>query len=44
MQNKRTIKIKYIEKEYINNTRLIEYLANKYKERRANDRNTAKTI
>lgn len=35
--NTRTIKVKHIEKEYINNARLVEYLATKYKERMAND-------
>ena len=32
--NHRKITVKLIEKEYINNQRLVEYLANKYKERR----------
>lgn len=32
--NKRTVKVKVIEKEYINNARLVEYLAERYKEGR----------
>lgn len=32
--NTRVVKVKVIEKEYINNARLVEYLANKYKEER----------
>lgn len=28
--NERTIRVKRIEKEHINNQRLVEYLANKY--------------
>lgn len=32
--NARTVKVKFIEKEYINNARLVEYLANKYREGR----------
>lgn len=35
--NKRAVKVKVIEKEYINNQRLVEYLANKYKEGRMNN-------
>lgn len=31
--NTRAVKVKVIEKEYILNTRLVEYLANKYLER-----------
>ena len=31
--NHRKVTVKLIEQEYINNTRLVEYLANKYKER-----------
>lgn len=34
LRNERTVKVKVIEKEYINNQRLVEYLANKYRERR----------
>lgn len=33
MRNKRKITVKLIERGEIHNTRLIEYLANKYKER-----------
>lgn len=33
MRNKRKVTVKLIEQEYINNQRLVEYLANKYKER-----------
>ena len=29
--NTRAVKVKVVEKEYINNHRLVEYLANKYK-------------
>lgn len=29
--NTRAVKVKVIEKEYINNHRLVEYLANKYR-------------
>lgn len=36
-RNERTIKVKKIEQEYINTNRLVEYFANKYKERCAND-------
>ena len=32
--NTRAVKVKVIEKEYINNARLVEYLANKYKTER----------
>ena len=32
--NTRAVKVKVIEKEYINNNRLVEYLANKYKTER----------
>lgn len=32
--NTRAVKVKVIEKEYINNHRLVEYLANKYKTER----------
>ena len=32
--NTRAVKVKVIEKEYINNNRLVEYLANKYKAER----------
>lgn len=32
--NTRAVKVKVIEKEYINNKRLVEYLANKYRERK----------
>ena len=39
LSNKRAIKVKYIEKEYINNARLVEYLANKYKERNLKNEN-----
>ena len=35
--NTRAVKVKVIEKEHINNHRLVEYFANKYKERLAND-------
>lgn len=31
--NQRKVTVRLIEKEYINNQRLVEYLANKYKER-----------
>ena len=31
--NKRKVTVNLIEQEYINNHRLVEYLANKYKER-----------
>lgn len=31
--NKRKITVKLIEQEHLNNARLVEYLANKYKER-----------
>lgn len=31
--NKRKVTVKLIEQEFINNARLVEYLANKYKER-----------
>ena len=31
--NRRKVTVKLIEKEYINNQRLVEYLAQKYKER-----------
>lgn len=37
MRNKRAVKVKFIEKEFINNQRLVEYLANKYKERKMNN-------
>ena len=33
--NTRAVKVKLIEKEHINNQRLVEYLANKYKERKS---------
>lgn len=36
-RNERTIKVKRVEKEYISNTRLAEYFANKYKERCASN-------
>lgn len=32
--NTRAVKVKVIEKEYINNNRLVEYLANKYRTER----------
>lgn len=35
----RKITVELIEKEYINNHRLVEYLANKYKERKCNNEN-----
>lgn len=35
--NHRKIAVKLIEKEYISNQRLVEYLANKYKERKYNN-------
>ena len=31
--NRRKVTVRLIEKEYINNQRLVEYLANKYRER-----------
>lgn len=34
LRNERAVKVKVIEKEYISNQRLVEYLANKYRERR----------
>lgn len=33
MRNKRKVVVKLIEKEYVSNQRLVEYLAAKYKER-----------
>ena len=38
--NHRKVTVKLIEQEYINNTRLVEYLANKYKERGYKNGNT----
>lgn len=35
--NQRKVTVKLIEQEYINNQRLVEYLANKYKERNMKD-------
>lgn len=35
--HKRKITVKLVENEYINNARLVEYLANKYKERKYNN-------
>lgn len=32
--NKRKVTVRLIEQEYINNARLVEYLAQKYRERR----------
>ena len=37
--NTRAVKVKVIEKEFINNQRLVVYLANKYKERNLNNEN-----
>lgn len=34
MRQKRKVVVKLIEQEYINNHRLVEYLAQKYKDRR----------
>ena len=34
---KRKIQVRLIEQEYINNSRLIEYFANKYKEKRGSE-------
>lgn len=34
-KGKRAVVVKLIEQEYINNARLVEYLANKYKERKS---------
>ena len=34
MRGKRKVTVKLIEQEYINNHRLVEYLANKYREER----------
>lgn len=31
--NRRKVTVRLIEKDYVNNQRLVEYLANKYKER-----------
>lgn len=36
-QNNRKITVRLVEKEYINNQRLVEYFANKYRERKMND-------
>lgn len=35
--NRRKVTVRLIEKEYINNQRLVEYFANKYKERGMNN-------
>lgn len=35
--NKRTVTVKLIEKEYISNQRLVEYLARKYREGQMNN-------
>lgn len=37
MRNRRKITVKLVEQGYINNHRLVEYLANKYKERNMNN-------
>lgn len=37
MRNRRKITVKLIEQEQINNHRLVEYLAEKYKERKMNN-------
>lgn len=37
--SKRKITVRLIEQGYINNTRLVEYLANKYKERKIDNEN-----
>ncbi len=37
MRNRRKITVKLVEQEYINNQRLIEYLVNKYNERKMNN-------